>query len=87
MGSVKKQASNSSTHALTDAEFNYIMNIQTAKQHIVDEYNRVISAFMKYVSSSRLGYDPEATLQFELDFSDDKHILKITVLPPDTENK
>lgn len=76
------QVTETTTHQLTDAEFNYVMNIQTAKQNIVDEYNRVISSFLKYVSSSRLEFDPNTDLQFELDFSDDKHELKITKLPP-----
>lgn len=82
MGSIKKrsQSEKTSTHTLTEAEFNYVMNIQTAKQNIVDEYNRVTSAFLKYVSCDRLNFKPEEDLQFELDFADNKHELKVTKL-------
>lgn len=76
-----RQLEKETPYTLTEAEFNYVMNVQTAKQNIVDEYNRVISAFLKYVASSRLGYSPDEDLQFELDFSDSKHELKVTRIP------
>lgn len=57
------------------------MNVNVAKQNIVDEYNRVMSAFLKYVASARLGYAAEEDLQFELDFSAKKHDLKVTKMP------
>lgn len=81
MGSIKKQSQDTQTHTLSEQEFNYVMNIQSAKQNVMEEYNRVISAFLKYVTSERLGYKPEDDLQFELDFSNNKHELKVTILP------
>lgn len=81
MGSIKRNQGTEQTHELTEAEFNYIMNVNQAKQNIVEEYNRVISAFMKYVTTSRLGYNADTDLQFELDFADKKHNLKVTKLP------
>lgn len=78
MGSIKNNGAKSFT--LTDAEFNYVMNVNKAKQAVADEYNRVMSAFLNYVSKSRLGFPDDANLQFELDFTDAKHELKITKL-------
>ena len=61
-------------------EFNYVMNVNGAKSNIVDEYNRVMSAFLKYIAVSRFGYEAEDDLQFELDFTDKKHVIKVTKL-------
>lgn len=81
MGSIKNSQTAAQDHVLSEQEFNYVMNVQTAKQAIADEYNRVMSAFLKYVSTTRLGYQPADDLQFELDFTDNKHTLKVTILP------
>jgi hypothetical protein len=60
--SIKSQATdkaaedNTKEFSLEDAEFNYVMNVNQAKQNIVGEYNRVMSAFLHYVASSRVGY-------------------------------
>lgn len=80
MGSIKDKANKEQTHTLTEEEFNYVMNINVAKQNIAEEYTRVISAFLKYIACSRLGYDPTADIQFELDFTDEGHNIKITPL-------
>lgn len=82
MASIKKkqQTPKTDAHALTAAEFNYIMNINEAKQNIVAEYNRVMSAFLSYVSCTRLGYDNDKEFQFELDFGSKEHVLKVSVL-------
>lgn len=80
MGSIKN-STQPQEHELNEEEFNYVLNINQAKNNIVGEYNRVISAFLKYIASSRLGYAPAEDLQFEVDFSDKKRTLKITVLP------
>lgn len=85
MGSIKKksQTEETVTHELTLQEFNYVMNIQQAKQNNSNEYNRVISAFLKYICGSRLGYAADKDLQFELDFGSDKHELKVTEISID----
>lgn len=85
MGSIKKKVTERTTteHTLTEPEFNYIMNAQTAKQRTAEEYSRIISAFLMYISNSRLGYTDDTALQFEIDFADEKHVLKVTALPPD----
>lgn len=82
MGSIKHKHQHllEETHTLTESEFNYLMNINQAKSNIAQEYNRVISAFLKYVSATRLGYPPEEDLQFELDFSDAAKQVKVTKL-------
>ncbi len=69
---------NIESHQLTDEEWNYVANIFKSKQAIADEYNRVISAFLKYVTSSRLDYPAAQDLQFELDLSDGNRTLKVT---------
>lgn len=83
MGSIKNNARSdkSKAHELTEEEFNYVMNVNVAKQNIVNEYNRVMSAFLKYVASSRLGYTSDEDLEFELDFSAKEHLLKIKKIP------
>lgn len=84
MGSIKTAAATpEQSHELKEEEFNYVVNINTAKQNVSAEYNRVMSAFLKYITVSRLGYEPEDNLQFELDFADEKRTLKITKLPPE----
>lgn len=76
MGSIKRQQP-TSTHDLTEAEFNYIMNVNQAKQNIVSEYDRVISAFLHYIAGSRLGYTSSDNLEFKLDFQDPDHTLEV----------
>lgn len=83
MGKIKDQALNKTEDAaLTEAEFNYIMNVNQAKQGVAAEYDRVMSAFLSYIAISRLGYQSKQDFQFELDFADKKRVLKVTVLPP-----
>lgn len=82
MGSIKNKANEpDKAHELTEAEFNYVMNINQAKQNHAQEYNRVMSAFLKYLAVDRFGYASDDDLQFELDFEDKKRILKVTKLP------
>lgn len=81
MGSIKNSSDGPQSHTLTEDEFNYVMNINQAKQSISQEYTRVMSSFLHYVSSSRLGYSPQDDLQFEVDFTDEKRELKVTRLP------
>lgn len=79
MGSIKESADDGAQeHPLTEAEFNYVMNINQARENVGQEYTRVISAFLHYIASSRLGYDSKDDLQFELDFTDKEHKLKVT---------
>jgi len=82
MGSIRNTSDNKEqTHELTEDEFNYVLNVNQAKANIVGEYNRVISAFLKYIASARLGYAPDQDLQFELDFNNTKRQLKVTKIP------
>ena len=84
MGSIKNMAmyGTEQEHELTEAEFNYIMNVNDAKMKVTQEYNRVISAFLNYIAHSRLAYHDD-NLQFEVDFSDKSHKVRVTVLPKD----
>ena len=80
MGSIKNTPLKEEKHSLTEAEFNYIMNVNQAKQGVIEEYNRVLSAFLNYIAKSRLGYEADQNLQFEIDFADNSHTLKVTKL-------
>ena len=86
--SIKSDAENTKDsvkeYQLEEAEFNYLMNINDAKNNNAQEYNRVMSAFLHYIASSRLGYAASTDLQFELDFADEKRNIKVTVLEPET---
>src|ERR1700752_83094 len=83
MGSIKNKNldSQEKSHTLTEAEFNSVMNLNVAKQNIINDLNKAISSYLKGIASTRLGYEYDTDLQFELDFADEKHILKITELP------
>jgi hypothetical protein len=83
MGSIRDTAAqpDERTHVLNEEEFNYVMNLQQAKTDDLAKWNRTISAFLKYITVSRLNYTSDEDLQFELDFSDKEHKLKITTIP------
>lgn len=81
MGSIKNNsAKKNDSHQLTDEEMNYLINLNAAKQNIIKEYDRVMSAFLHYLASSRFGYDSTDDLQFEMDFADQSRTLKISKL-------
>jgi hypothetical protein len=80
MGSIKNNKLKEEKHTLTDAEFNYVMNANRAKQQHIEADNLILSAFLNYVAKSRLGYEVKQDLQFELDFSDNSHTLKVIKL-------
>jgi hypothetical protein len=85
MGKVKDQALNqvkdtdddASEFFLKEEEFNYIINVNIARNAIQQEYHRVMSAFLHYIAASRLGYETTDNLKFELDFDDTTHKLRV----------
>lgn len=79
MGSIKNTTVNNDeakSHPLQDDEFKYVLRVNEAKTAIADS----ISAFLHYIAVERMGYESTDSLQFELDFSDPKHVLKVTKL-------
>lgn len=83
MGSIKNNINTKDIQELTEDEMNYLINLNAAKQNIAQEYDRVMSAFLHYVASSRLGYNASDDLQVEVDLTDKKRQLKIVKLPAD----
>lgn len=82
MGKLKDKIMDNNTNefALKEEEFNHLMNLNVAKNQIVQSANVMMSSFLHYVATNRLGYDNDDNLQFELDFEDEKRILKVTKL-------
>lgn len=86
MGATKSKALNQGdkekSFELTSQEFNYLKAMNDARQRIYAEQGRTISAFLYFVAGSRLGYKTgkDMELQFEMDFDDETHTLKITEL-------
>lgn len=78
MGSIKN--SKPAERKLTEEEFKYVLAINQAKQQIMQEYNNVQAAFLNYVAKTRMGYEDDQDLQFELDFTDQTRTLKVTKL-------
>lgn len=85
MGNLKNQALNKesedvTSHELTDAEYSYLNLLKLALQ-----YNtlaqKIMSGFLYYVSTTRLGYPNGTDLQFELDFDKDDKMLTVKLLP------
>jgi hypothetical protein len=75
MGKLKQSAEQ--THELTESEYNMLKLMNEALRYNVAG-NKIISGFIYYISSSRLGYKDGQDLQFELDFDKDDRLLKIT---------
>lgn len=71
---------------LNAAEFKYVKSIYDSRSRIFQEQSQVISAFLKYVASGRLGLPADADLQFEMDFEDEAHELKIEILQREGDN-
>lgn len=69
-------------HPLTDEEFNYLINANQVKINTDQELNRLIAAFLHdVVAVSRLNYNKDSMLKFELDFDDREKKLKIWKQP------
>lgn len=67
---------------LTSQEFQYLKAMNDGRQRIFQEQGQTISAFLYFLAGSRLGYKTgkDIKLQFELDFDDETHTLKISEL-------
>lgn len=86
MGATKSKALNQDdkekSFNLTDQEFAYLKAMNDARQRIFQEQGQTISAFLYFVAGSRLGYKTgtDMNLQFEMDFDDETHTLRISEL-------
>jgi hypothetical protein len=85
MGKLKDEATTNATedvqtHKLTDGEMNYLRLLNIALQyHTMGQ--KIMSGFLYYVCTQRLGYTDGTNLQFELDFDKQDNILTVKLLP------
>lgn len=82
MGKIKDNAEQ--LHELSDVEFTYLKAIQELRKQAADLYNtqgQLAAIFLKYICTTRLGYDEKAELGFEIDFDKDDRQLKVVTLP------
>jgi hypothetical protein len=71
-----------STFELTEGELNYLRLLNLGLQfHTLGQ--KIMSGFMYYVATTRLGYKPGSNLQFEIDLNKDDGILTVKLLPAD----
>lgn len=84
---MKDQALNSTsedikTHQLAAAEINYLKLLNlTLQYHTMGQ--RIMSGFLYYVATTRLGYPDGVNLQFEIDLQQKEPELTIKLLPQD----
>jgi hypothetical protein len=85
MGKLKDEATATATediqqHKLTDGEMNYLRLLNIALQyHTMGQ--KIMSGFLYYVCTARLGYKDGTNLQFELDFDKQDNMLTVKLLP------
>lgn len=86
MGNLKDKALETSEddqeHQLTDKEFNYVKLLNAVLQYNTLK-QQIMSGFLQYVATTRLGYPDDANLRFELDLDSDSKILRLSVIPGD----
>jgi hypothetical protein len=85
MGKLKDEATANVTediqqHKLTDGEMNYLRLLNLALQyHTMGQ--KILSGYLYYVCTVRLGYKDGVNLQFELDFDKTDNMLTVKLLP------
>lgn len=80
MGKIKQQDKNIKTFPLTTKEYNYLKLLNLALQ-FSELKNKLISGFLYYVCSHRLGYGEDVNLVFEVDLDKEEGILKVREVP------
>lgn len=85
MGKLKNEAMKNESedlqqHKLLDSEANYLRLLNLALQyHTLGQ--KIMSGFLYYVSTTRLGYKDGSSLQFEFDFDGQDNMLAVKLLP------
>jgi hypothetical protein len=86
MGKLKDEATSTAPsedvaqHKLTGGEMNYLRLLNIALQyHTMGQ--KIMSGYLYYVCTQRLGYKDGTNLQFELDFDKQDNIVVVKVLP------
>lgn len=75
-----KLSTKPSEYKLNDDELEYLMAVNELANRHARENTQAIGAFLKFVCTTRLGYDAQENLQFEIDFDSDNKKLKVTTL-------
>jgi len=87
MGKLKDEATATQTediqeHKLNDNEANYLRLLNLSLQyHTMGQ--KIMSGFLYYVCTQRLGYKPGTNLQFEFNFDTPDNMLIVKMLPLD----
>lgn len=87
MGKLKDEATTNTNediqeHKLTDGESNYLRLLNLSLQyHTLGQ--KIMSGYLYYVCTQRLGYQPGTNLQFEFDFDKPENLLVVKMLPAD----
>lgn len=83
MGNLKEETFNNEdvqTHTLTEPEWAYLRLLNMALQfHTLGQ--RILSGFLYYIATTRLGYKEGSNLQFETDVNTDDRKVTIKLLP------
>lgn len=77
---LKKDSEDVKSFSLTDEEINYIKLLNMVLTYHTFG-NKILSGFLYYVSTNRLGYPSGTDLQFELDLEKEDNMLTIKLLP------
>lgn len=89
MGKLKDEATTTNSedlqeHKLTDSEANYLRLLNLSLQyHTLGQ--KIMSGFLYYICTQRLGYKLGTNLQFEFDFDKPTYILVVKMLPADPQ--
>jgi hypothetical protein len=91
MGNLKDQALNKEsedikTHELTEQEITYLRLLNLTLQYHTHGA-KIMSGFLYYVSTNRLGYPNGTDLQFEIDLDKDDKLLTVKLLPTEVVDK
>jgi len=87
MGNLKQQAlkkdnEDVTTHVLTEQEITYLRLLNlTLQYHTYGQ--KIMSGFLYYISTNRLGYPHDTNLLFEIDLEKDDKILTVKLLSAD----
>lgn len=80
MGKIKQAKKDYKSHILTEREYNYIQILNnTLVYHALKD--KIMSGFLYYICTNRLGYAEDVNLIFEIDFEKDDKELKIREVP------
>jgi hypothetical protein len=85
MGKLKDEATATptediQTHVLTNSEMSYLRLLNLSLQyHTMGQ--KIMSGFIYYICTHRLGYKEGVNLAFELDFESQENVLTVKLLP------